>query len=151
MRKILKEGDWAIKNMLGKITHTLTRNADKWEEEGKLFTLVLKNLQTIMQQFLVKVQKNELNAILSHCTDFLQYCGHLIVAWRLWESAIIAQNQLENSNSNSNGNSLTTEQKEFYQSKIIDFKFFCKNFLVKNLSLFETISNFQLNLDGISV
>ena len=59
------------------------------------------------------------------------------------ESAIVAQESLSGATS--------AEEKDYYQSKIVDFKFFVQHQLVKNVSLSTTILNFNDDLAALNV
>ena len=83
------------------------------------------------------MDKNEIG-ILSHSTDFLNYCGNLVVSWLLLEHAILAKKEI--------AAGCTDEEKKYYQSKIVDFKVFCQYQLVKNIGIGNSVLNFDNNL-----
>ena len=97
----------------------------------------------IVRQFGEWAKGKEIDAILGGSTDFLTFCGHLVMAWRLMESAQVASIQLDAGASG--------EQQEFYQSKIVDFEIFCHNYLTANLGLAESILKFKDSYSSLKI
>jgi alkylation response protein AidB-like acyl-CoA dehydrogenase len=114
-------------------------------DEGKEFThevsMIGKSME-MSEKVLAKfgkmvAEKNEMG-ILAHSTDFLNYCGNLVVAWLLLEHAVIAKKEI--------AAGCSDVEKKYYQSKIVDFKIFCQYQLVKNIGIGNSVLNFENNL-----
>lgn len=142
-RKILKDEGKAFKAMGDKILTTLKNSeAATWKDEHALMMKNLGRAAEVMNKFATYAAQKKMDALLSHATDFLSYCGNLIIAWRLLESALKSKELIV---------SASGEEKEFYQSKITDYKIFCQHVLVKNAGLSQTILNFDDELSRLAV
>ena len=135
MRKILKDGGKAISALSAEMVASVGGlNEATFKKEKDLFGKVLMSAQSTMQFISGLAQKNQFNIVLQHCTDFLQFASQMVVAWRLMESAKIAEQKLS---------SATGEEKEYLESKIVDFKIYCAHYLVHNLSIAKTITDYS--------
>ena len=72
--------------------------------------------------------------MLYHSHEFLIYCGNLVVAWRLLESAQVAKEKMASANAS---------EKEFYETKLVDFKVFCQQVLSRNTGITQSILEFE--------
>ncbi len=114
----------------------------KYKKEKDLFNKVLLSAQSIMGHFSEFAKKNQFNDILEHCTDFLQFASVLVVAWRLLESARVAESKMGQADA---------AMKKYYESKVIDFKVYCAHYLIHNPSLAKTITDFDLDVSRLEV
>lgn len=134
MRKILKDGGKAISALSAEIIASVTSLDDAtFKKEKDLFGKVLVSAQATMQHISGLAQKNQFSLVLQHCTDFLQFASQMVVAWRLMESAKVAQSKLTGASG---------DEKKFLESKIVDFKIYCGHYLVHNLSIAKTITDY---------
>jgi hypothetical protein len=79
-----------------------------------------------------KAKKGEMNFVLQNCMDFLNLSAHIVVAWRLMESAWIAEEKMANAEG---------AEKEFLETKIVDFKIYCSQYLVHAISMAKSITS----------
>ncbi len=143
IRKILKDG--------GKALHTLTQeivtsvqalSENKYKKEKEIFQKVLVSGQTIMEQISKYAKNNQFNLILQNCTEFLTFTSQMVVAWRLLESAVLADQSIETA---------SPQDKKFYESKVTDFRVYCAYYLNHNLSIAQTISDFDLDITMLEI
>jgi alkylation response protein AidB-like acyl-CoA dehydrogenase len=145
MRKVLKDNAKTFMSVGAKMQKALAHPVTQanFKEESVMFVKNLEKAQAIMQKFGTLAKENNIDTILYHATNFLSFSGNLIAAWLMLESAIVAQESLPGATSQ--------EEKDYYQSKIVDFKFFVQHQLVKNVSLSTTILNFNDDLAALNV
>lgn len=142
-RKILKDEGKTFMAMGDKIMNSLKNPvASSWKDEHSLMLKNLGRAGEVMNKFATYAAQKKMDALLSHATDFLSYCGNLIIAWRLLESALKAHELMKGANG---------PMLEFYQSKVTDYKIFCQHVLVKNAGLSQTILNFDDELSRLAV
>lgn len=135
MRKILKDGGKAISALSAEMVASVSGlDEATFKKEKELFGKVLMSAQTTMQYISGLAQKNQFNLVLQHCTDFLQFASQMVVAWRLMESAKIAEQKFSGASG---------DEKVYLESKIVDFKVYCAHYLVHNLSLAKTITDYS--------
>lgn len=143
MRKILKDGGKSIMALSQEIMASVqSLDEAKYKKEKELFMKVLLSAQSIMGHFSEFAKKNQFNDILEHCTDFLQFASVLVTAWRLLESAKIAESKMAGADA---------AMKSYYESKVIDFKVYCAHYLLHNLSVAKTITDFDLDVSRLEV
>ena len=142
MRKVLKDQGATLKFMTGLIMSFMGKLDDDLSTEKALFEKVLGSAQTVMDKFAKKAMDKDFNGILQHCTDFLLFSSQLVIAWRLGESALKAQEMLP---------SASGEEKKFLESKIVDFKTYCGAYLIHNLSIAKTITDYEQNLASLEL
>ena len=130
MRKILKDQGKALKAISEEIFHTSNNLDDDFTFEKGVFSKAVAASQEAMGYIGKKAKNKEMSFVLQSCKDFLDLSAHIVVAWRLMESAIIAKSKLEGA---------TGEEKEFLESKIIDFKIYCSQYLVHAISTAKSI------------
>lgn len=143
MRKILKDGG----KTLGELTQMILAEVQKLDEskfkrEKDLFGKVMASAQTVMQHLGGAAKNNQYNIVLQNSTDFLQLASQLVVAWKLMESANLASQKLA---------SASGDMKTYYESKITDFKIYCSHYLVHNLSIAKTITEFTEDLTALEI
>lgn len=145
MRKVLKDNAKTFMSVGNKIQKTLANPIaqSEFKEEVGMIVKNLEKAQAIMQKFGTLAAQNKIDVILYHATGFLSFSGNLICSWRMLESAIKASEALKAASSN--------EEKAYYQSKMVDFKFFVQHQLVKNVSLSTTMLNFNDDLSALNV
>lgn len=143
MRKILKDGGKALTALTQEIVASVQGlDEAKFKKEKELFGKVLMSAQGVMQQISGYAKKNDFNMILQNCTEFLNFASQMVVAWQLLESAVLADQKLA---------SATGEDKKFYESKITDFRVYCAHYLIHNLSMAKTISDFTEDMTSLEI
>ena len=143
MRKILKDGGKAIAALSQDIAATVSTLDDaKFSKEKVLFSKVFSSTQNITQQIAVYAKNNQYNLILQNCSDFLHFASQLVVAWRLMESAIIADKKIETTSG---------DEKKYYESKVTDFKVYCAHYLMHNLSTAKTMGMFTEDVTTLEI
>ena len=143
MRKILKDGGKTI----GALTQDIVKGVQALDEglfkkEKELFSKVLMSAQAVMQQISSYAKSNQYNQILQNCTDFLQFASQMVIAWKLMESAVLANEKMA---------SASPEDKKYYESKITDFRIYCSHYLIHNLSTAKTITDFTEDLSTLEI
>jgi len=143
MRKVLKDQAKTFMNFGKKIQSTLKKpHAEKYQEE---ISLILKNLEKaelILKKFGELMAKNQMDAVLFHATSFLSFSGNLLASWLLLDQALLAEELMGSSDA---------ADKNYYQTKIIDARFFIQQQLVKNTGLSQGILNFNEDLLRLNV
>jgi alkylation response protein AidB-like acyl-CoA dehydrogenase len=141
MRKVLKDQGKTLNSIAAEIM-SFVNSLDEatWSKQKAVILKSLAAATPIVERFASLAAQNKMEQILQHCTDFLDFCSNLVVAWRLGISAQIAQAKLNNANE---------VDKSFYQSKMMDFKVFTQHFLVHNLSLAKTMTDLEEDITSI--
>lgn len=143
MRKILKDGGKSLNSLTQEVLSSVqSLNEGFFKYEKDLFLKVLASAQQVMQQITTYAKNNQYNLILQNCTDFLQFVAQVVVGWRLLESAVIAQQKLENTSG---------DEHKFYESKLIDFKIYCSHYLVHNLATAKTMTELNQDLTTLEI
>ena len=143
MRKILKDNGKALGVLTAEIMKTVSQAPKEFcSVEIELINKVMMSAQNVMGMITKKAQAKDMESILAHCTDFLQFASCLVVAWRLLDSAILANSKLASSSG---------DDKKFLESKIADFKIFCTHYLIHNVALAKTMVDHELNLKEFSL
>jgi len=143
MRKIFKDEGKEFGKLGKKIMATLAQDIPaEWQNETNLMKKNMEKVQEILARFTECYQKGKVDQVLEHSTDFLTYCGNLIVSWILLRHALEAQRLLKDG---------SDEQKGFYLSKIMDFKVFCAHYLVRNTSISQCVLNFPEGLTKLEI
>lgn len=138
-RKILKDQGKTFLAVGAKISNTLkTDEAKQFADERRLIIDNQKISEEILQKFAKKAAEGKMEDIFEHATDFLSFCGNIMVAWRLLESACLANKMLA-----ANPNE---EEKFYLESKLIDFQVFCQHYLTRNFAISRRILNFEQNM-----
>ena len=133
MRKILKDGGKALRAVSEDIFKTSNNLDDKFAFERGVFSKVLGSAQDAMGFIGKKAKNNQMNHVLQNCKDFLDMASHIVVAWRLMESAVIANKKLEAGEGD----------QAFLQSKVDDFRIYCAHFLPQAIAHAKTIVTFE--------
>ena len=132
-RKILRDGGKTITKVFSQINEALKKGQSEWPKECALLEKSLQGAQEIVQKFGEAAKNKNESYILSHCTDFLNYCGNTIVSWLLLEMALTANEQMTGASG---------DQLEFYNSKKEDFQVYSQHYLVRNQGIHTTITGF---------
>jgi alkylation response protein AidB-like acyl-CoA dehydrogenase len=132
MRKILKDGGKALEQISEDIFKTSNKLGNDFTFERTKFSKALGAAQEAMGFIGKKAKKGEMNFVLQNCTDFLGLASHIVVAWRLMESAMIAKEKLPNAKG---------DEKAYLESKIVDFKIYCAHYLVHAAAMAKTITS----------
>ncbi len=144
MRKVLKDNAKTFLNVGAKIQKTMARpEAQVFKEELGLMNKNLEKAQAMIQRFGAQAKANQMEAILFHATAFLSYSGNLVASWLLLEGACEASIALSKATN--------TDDKDYYQSKILDFRFFVQQQLVKNVGLSHSMLNFEEDLSQLKL
>lgn len=136
-RKILKDGGKAIQQLTEDVFKTSNRLSDEFTFEKGIFSKALGAAQEAMGFIGKKAKNNEMNMVLQNCTDFLNLSAHIVVAWRLMESAWIADEKIKTA---------TGDEKDYLETKIVDFKIYCSNYLVQAISLAKAITSMDQDI-----
>ena len=111
--------------------------------ERGVFSKALAAAQEAMGFIGKKAKAGEMNIVLQNCMDFLNLSSHIVVAWRLMESAWIADEKMESAQSDA--------EKEYLESKIVDFKIYCSHYLVQSIALAKTITSLDQDITKYKV
>ncbi len=142
MRKILKDKGETFMALGAKIQESLkSPAAANWKNECASLATSMQKAQAILEQYGKYAGENDFDSILASSTDFLSYCGNLIVAWRLLSGAIVAQEMLDKGEG----------EKSYLESKILDFKIFCQHYLSRNSGIAQSILNFDQDWTKVEV
>ncbi len=143
MRKILKDGGKALTLLTQEIVASVQGlDESKFKKEKDLFSKVLVSAQGVMQHIAGLAKSNQYNLVLQHCTDFLNFASQMVIAWQLLESAVISEKKIA---------SASADDKKYYESKIADFRIYCAHYLIHNLSLAKTISDFNDDITMLEI
>lgn len=143
MRKILKDGGKTLTALTQEIVTSVQALDDaKFKREKEIFQKVLMSAQGVMQQISGYAKNNQFNLILQNCTEFLNFASQMVIAWRLLESAVLADSKIA---------SASPDDKKYYQSKVTDFKVYCSHYLIHNLSMAKTISEFTEDVTALEI
>jgi alkylation response protein AidB-like acyl-CoA dehydrogenase len=144
MRKILKDKAQTFMKIGEKMKATIDSDeAKEFAHEVSMIGKSMEMSEKVLEKFSKMMAEGNSNGILAHTTDFLSYCGNLVVSWLLLEQACIAKRKITNGAS--------TEDEKFYQSKIVDFKVFCQYQLVRNIGVGNSVLNFEEDLTLLEV
>lgn len=144
MRKVLKDNAKTFLNIVTKIKVAMaTEEAQEFKYEISLINKNIEKTQILLQGLGKLAKANKMDAILFHATSFLSFSGNLVASWLLLEAACEATKAMKTAT--------TAEEKEYYQSKCIDFKFFVQHQLVKNIAMSYTMINFEEDLSQLNV
>jgi alkylation response protein AidB-like acyl-CoA dehydrogenase len=144
MRKVLKDNAKTFMSVGAKIQKTMARpEAQVFREELALMGKNLEKAQLILERFGKEAKANKIEAILFHATSFLSFSGNLVASWLLLENACEAAASLKTASNE--------EEKAYYQSKMLDFRFFVQQQLVKNMGLAHSMLGFAEDLSQLNV
>ena len=132
-RKILRDKGATLQQLSEDVFKTSNKLSDDFSFERGIFSKALAAAQEAMGYIGKKAAKGQNNFVLKNCKDFLDLSAHIVVAWRLMESAVIAHDKLPGASSD--------EERLYLESKIVDFKIYCSNYLVQAVSLSKTITS----------
>lgn len=142
MRKILKDQGKQFLLLGQKINKTMKREeAEEFSHELNMMGKSMEMTEHVLQKFGSMAAKNNIDGILAHATDFLRYCGNIVVAWQLLRHACEAKTL----------KSTDAVNEEFYVGKINDFKVFCQYKLIDNIGLANSFLNFDEDLSQMKV
>lgn len=143
MRKILKDGGKALTALTQEIVASVQAlDENKFKKEKDIFGKVLVSAQGVMQQISGYAKNNQWNLILQNCTDFLNFASQMVMAWQLLEAAVLADKK---------SGTAAGDDKTFYESKIVDFRVYCSQYLIHNLSMAKTISDFTEDMTTLEI
>lgn len=131
MRKVLRDQGKTLMALGGKIQASLSSGCEPFAIAALAIGEALQKTQQVLAKFANYASTGDFDSILVHCTEFLEICGYLITSWRLLESAKIAQEKLSGE--------IKSDDKIYYESKIIDLNMFTEFYLQKTVSLTRLI------------
>lgn len=144
MRKVLKDNAKTFMSVGAKIQKTMARpEAKVFGEELALMAKNLEKAQAILERFGKEAKAQKMDAILFHATSFLSFSGNLVASWLLLEGACEASKAL--------ATATNADDKAYYQSKMLDFRFFVQQQLVKNVGLSHSMLGFAEDLSQLNV
>jgi alkylation response protein AidB-like acyl-CoA dehydrogenase len=143
MRKILKDKGKTLNDISTEIFSAVNSKMDEtFATEKGIFSKAMGAAQEAMGYIVKKAKANEMNHVLQSASDFLNVAAHLVVAWRLMESAVIAKDKLD---------SASGDEKAYLETKIVDFKVYCKTYLVQAISHAKTITTVEEDITSFPV
>ncbi|MAF77177.1 MAG: acyl-CoA dehydrogenase [Halobacteriovoraceae bacterium] len=143
MRKILKDKGETFQALGAKIQATLSKKeAASWKEECALIGKSMQKAVSILEKYGQWASEKKFDYITGTSMDFLNYCGNLIVSWRLLHGAVVATELLEKGG---------YEDEAYLKSKIVDFKVFSQHFLTRNAGLAQSILNFEQDWTAVEL
>ena len=142
MRKILKDGGKALSQISEEIVGSVNSLDADFASEQQRFGSALKAAQEVMEFVGSKAKSNQMNHVLQSCTDFLGLYSQILVAWRLMESAKIAKESLA---------SASGDEKQFLESKIVDFKVYCTHYLTHAVAMAKTITSSEDDITAFDI
>ncbi|MGE3608656.1 MAG: acyl-CoA dehydrogenase [Bacteriovoracaceae bacterium] len=143
MRKTLKDGGKTLMFLTQEIMSAANKlDENKFKKEKELFGKVMVSAQSVMEFISSNAKNNKFNIVLQNATDFLQFASQLVIAWKLLESALLAEQKM---------GSASADDKKYYETKITDFKIYCNHFLIHNLSIAKTITDFTEDLTALEI
>ncbi len=143
MRKILKDKGAAFQNLGAKVQATMAdAEAAQWKDECALIGKSMQKAVAILEKYGEWAGAKKFDYITGTSMDFLNYCGNLIVAWRLLNGAVVASKLLKEG---------SYDDKAYLQSKIVDFKVFSQHYLTRNSGLAQSILNFEQDWTAVEL
>ncbi|MAE59708.1 MAG: acyl-CoA dehydrogenase [Halobacteriovorax sp.] len=143
MRKILKDEAKTFFSVGEKMKAIMNSEEVKsWPHEVSMIGKSMEMSELVVKKMGKQMMDKNEGAVLAHATDFMNYCGNLVVAWLLLEHACIAKKKID---------SAEGDLKKYYQSKMDDFKVFCQYQLTRNIGLANSVLNFEEDLTTMSV
>lgn len=142
MRKILKDKGNALKAISEEIFHSSNNLSDEFTFEKGIFSRAFAASQEAMGYIGKHASAGNMNFVLQSAKDFLDLSSHIVVAWRLMKSAMVAHEQLETA---------TGERKVFLESKIVDFKIYCSQYLVQSIATAKSIVSVEEDFSNYSI
>ena len=143
MRKVLKDKGATFQALGAKIQQTLgEKEAANWQTECGFIGKSMEKAVAILQKYGEWAAAKNFDAITGTSMDFLNYCGNLIVAWRLLRGAVVAQRLLDEG---------SYDDKAYLETKIVDFKVFAQHFLTRNGGLAQSILNFEQDWTAVEL
>ena len=142
LRKILKDQGKALKSLSEEIFKSSNNLGDEFTFERGIFSKAFAASQDAMGYIGKHAKDKRMSYVLQSTKDFLDLSAHIVVAWRLMESAIVANKELE---------SASGDRKEFLETKIVDFKIYCSQYLVKSIGLAKSIVSVDNDLAEYSI
>jgi alkylation response protein AidB-like acyl-CoA dehydrogenase len=144
MRKVLKDNAKTFMGIGAKIQKTMARKeAAEFPEEVAVLGKNLQKAQEILAYFGALAKANNFDAILFNSQSFLNFSANLVVSWLLLEGACEAVAATPSAQGQ--------EDKDYYQSKKVDFRFFVQQQLVRNAGIAQSILNFKEDLSQLNV
>lgn len=144
MRKVLKDNAKTFMKFGAKIQKSMARpEAQEFPDELIMLGKNLAKAQAMMAHFAVLAKANKFDAILFNSSAFLNFSANLICSWLLLDGACEASALLASASNN--------EDKEYYLSKKVDFKFFVHQQLVKNSGISQSVLNFKEDLSQLNL
>lgn len=141
MRKILKDGGKTYGHVFGMIKADVEKLSDDFSTQKAQFAEAMQLAEKAMGYLAGLAGEKKMNRVLQSAKDFLDLSSHLIVAWRLLVAGHVAADQL----------AAGTGNKEFLETKIVDFKIYCSQYLPQVLALSTSILNMDEDILEYSI
>ncbi|MBT4722777.1 acyl-CoA dehydrogenase [Candidatus Falkowbacteria bacterium] len=142
MRKILKDQGAVFQQISKEILTTMTRLTDDFSIERETLQKALGTAQSAMEFIATHAKSKKMGIVLQSCKDFLDLSAHIVVSWRLMESALVAKEKMTSAND---------EEKVYLETKLVDFKIYTTQHLAHSVacaraitSLTEDVSSYTL-------
>ena len=134
MRKILRDEGKTFKSLSNKILTSANELNDDFSSEKNIFNKAFSSSQEAMSYIAKHAIAKNNGHVLQSCKDFLDLSSYIVVAWRLMESAKVANAKLATSSG---------EEKAYLETKIVDFKIYCSQYLNNAVALAKSISTVE--------
>ena len=141
-RKILKDKGVALRAISEEIFKSANNLDDDFTFERGVFSRATAASQEAMGFIAKKAMNKEMSFVLQSCKDFLDLSSHIVIAWRLMESAMIAKKKLADASG---------DEKEYLESKIVDFKIYCSQYLVQAVALSKSITSVEDDMSKLAL
>jgi gas vesicle protein len=130
-RKILKDGGKTLEALSQKIaTDCQSWDDSEFSKEKALLLKTLGSGQEIMKSLSTWASSGDMDTVLTHATEIQNFMARIVVSWRLGIAAQIAIEAIS---------SASGDEKDYYQTKIDDFKTYCRYHLNLNSASLRTI------------
>jgi len=142
MRKILGDQGKQFMAIGSKMAETMkTEEAQEFSHELAMMGKSMEMTEEVLKKFGDMAAAKNIDGILAHATDFLKYCGHIVMSWQLLKHACESKKIL----------TTNPDNEDFYRGKINDFKVFCQFKLIENIGIANSILNFDEDLINLKV
>lgn len=131
LRKILKDGGKAYSSLMEEIKASVEDMSSDLVGEKEIFSEALKAADESMQFIGAAAKNKQMNLVLQSTTDFLNLNSHILAAWRLLEAQKVAHTKMKDG----------SDESEYLESKIVDFKVYVTQYLPHAVALGKSITS----------
>lgn len=142
MRKILKDEGKTFKKISERIFKATMELGEEFSHEKSILNKTFSASQEAMSYITKHAMQKNHTQVLQSCKDFLDLCSYIVVGWRLLESAKVASVKLEGASG---------DEKIYLESKIVDFKIYCTQYLGNVFALTKSITSIEDDMTKFSL